>query len=309
MKTVSTRSSGGARDSAGIGYIIIPGGVDKNKFIDSCFRKGTISLLLENGGIIDNVLITKSALNEIVFPETFKTKGSLVVWINQPRKNQPIAIGCMSKVNEFVNFSKNKASLKRSTKNYISEVLVDAHRGVVFITSNSTVEGGGDIFIVSTNKNKSSKINIISSSEVNLTSPNFNVVNSNGFNIKIKNKEIDDEITEIKYEKAVGLSIIDEFGNSYYMNSDNIQFKPNKKFNIGVGNEPAMLSETFRKMFVDYTDTLSKFATECAKLQVGTAMGPSTIPTNTTNFSQIALDLNEIKDQFKDFQSGIHFTD
>ena len=55
-KYISTRSSSGVKDNVGVGFVAIPGGVNKKKFIDRCYRTGTISLLLENGGLIDDVI-------------------------------------------------------------------------------------------------------------------------------------------------------------------------------------------------------------------------------------------------------------
>ncbi len=308
-KYVSTRPVSGTKDSAGIGYVIIPRGVDKKKFIEQCFRTGTISLLLENGGVIDDVLITKSVINQIDFPESFNKKGSLLVWVNQPKKQRPIVIGSLSNANEFVNFSKNKSALRRATANFVSEVLVDAQNGSVIITSNSSVEGGGDIYIISTNKNKKSKLNIEVSGSINIKSPDFILTNSNKLSLIIKDKSIDEEITEITYEKGIGFSYSDEFGNKMTSDSDGINISPQSKFTIGFGDEPAMLSQTFRDIFEDLTDMISKLATTCSKIQVGTAMGTSTVPTNVLDLKQIAQDIADLKSKYPDFQSQINFTE
>lgn len=308
-KYTSNRPIGGIKDNAGIGYVIIPRDNDKKQYIEHCFRTGTVSIVLENGGVIDNVLITKNALNEIDFPVSYKAKGSQLIWINQPRKNQPIAIGCISKTNEFVNFNKNKSSLRRSTKNFVSELLVDAENGVVVITSNSSIEGGGDIYIISTNKNKTSKMVLRVSGEINIASTDFFIENSKQIKFTIKDKDVDDEVTELFYEKGKGFSYKDEFGNEHYMNSDNIQFKPNKKFNLGDGNEPMMLSDTFKSIFNDFTDALSKLASQCAIITCPDSMGGTGVPNNASQFTQISSDLNQLKEKYKNFQSQQSFLD
>lgn len=305
----STRPAPGIRDAAGTGYIIIPAGVDKRKFIDHCFRTGTISLLLENGGVIDNVLISKNALNEIEFPEKFNTKGSQLIWINQPRKLSPIVIGSLSKTNEFVNFNVNKSSLKRSTKNFVSEVLVDAQNGSIVITSNSSIEGGGDIYIISTNKKKNSKFKIQVSGSIEIETPDFITTASNKVSLIIKNKDEDDTITKIEYEKGVGLSYSDEFGNECSANSDGFNISPSSKFSIGEGSESIILGDTFKLIFEDLTDMMSKLAAACAKIQVGTSMGDSTIPKNALDLNQISSDMTNIKERYADFISQTSFTD
>jgi hypothetical protein len=308
-KYTSTRPVPGIKDNAGIGYIVIPSGVDKRKFIEKCFRTNTISLLLENGGVIDNVLITKSSLSEIEFPNKFNEKGSMLVWINQPRKQMPIIIGCLSKTNEFVNFNKNKGSLSKSTKDFISEVLVDAQNGSVIITSNSSVEGGGDIYIVSTNKKKTSKLKIKVSGNVDIETPDFTVTGSNKISLIIKDKSIDDSITEITYEKGVGFNYSDEFGNEMSVNSDGVNISPSSKFTIGEGNESIVLGDTFKGIFEELTDMVSNLAAACAKIQVGTSMGDSTVPKNAVELNQISDDITNLKSRYEDFQSQINFTE
>ena len=305
----STRPASGTKDTAGTGYVIIPAGTDKRKFINHCFRTGTISLLLENGGVIDDVLISKNALNEIDFPEKFNTKGSQLIWINQPRKLRPIVIGSLSKTNEFVNFSANKSSLKRATKNFVSEVLVDAQNGSIIITSNSSIEGGGDIYIVSTNKKKNSKFKIQVSGSIEVETPDFIATASNKISFVVKNKDEDDTVTKIEYEKGVGLSYSDEFGNECSANSGGFNISPSSKFSIGSGEESIMLGDSFKSIFDDLTDMISKLASTCAKIQVGTSMGPSTVPTNATDLTQISQDINDIKKKYPDFLSQISFTE
>lgn len=308
-KYTSTRPASGIKDAAGIGYITIPAGIDKRKFINHCFRTGTISLLLENGGVIDDVLISKSALNEIEFPEKFNKKGSLLIWINQPRKLRPIVIGSLSKTNEFVNFNANKSSLKRATKNFVSEVLVDAQNGSIVITSNSSIEGGGDIYIISTNKKKNSKFKIQVSGSIEVETPDFITTASNKISFVVKNKDEDDTITKIEYEKGVGLSYADEFGNECSANSGGFNISPSSKFSIGSGEESIMLGDSFKSIFDDLTDMISKLASTCAKIQVGTSMGPSTVPTNATDLTQISQDINDIKKKYPDFLSQTSFTE
>lgn len=308
-KFKSTRPVPGVRDAAGIGYVIIPAGVDKRKFTEHCFRTSTISLLLENGGVLDDVLISKAALSEIEFPEKFNEKGTLLIWINQPRKLRPIVIGSLSKTNEFVNFNVNKGSLKRANKNFVSEVLVDAQNGTIVITSNSSIEGGGDIYIISTNKKKDSKLKVQVSGTIEVETPDFKTTVSNRITLSIKNKEMDDLSTEIMYEKGIGLSYEDEFGNRCTANSDGINISPQSKLSIGSGSDPLILGSAFKEIFSDLTDLISKLASTCAKIQVGTSMGTSTVPTNTVDLTQISEDINSLKDKYPDFLSQISFTE
>lgn len=286
-KYVSTRGIGGIRDAAGTGYVVIPKDQDIKKFTEYCFRTGTVSLLLENGGVLNNVIISKAALNDIDFPVSFDTLGSQLIWINQPRKNQPIAIGSISKTNEFVNFNKNKSSLRRATNGFVSELLVDAEKGCVIINANSSSESGGDIYIISTNKNKNSKLNVVVSGTINVRSQEFNIESSKKFIFTIKDKNVDNKITELYYEKEKGFSYKDEFGNEAYLDDKNIQFIPKNTFNIGKGKEPIPLGDTLG----DFLDTFIKLVSAA---QVTTVMGPMPL----LNAAVIAQ-MSKIIDSFK----------
>lgn len=305
-KSVSNKSLGGRRDSAGIGYVIIPRDKDKKSYVQHCLRTGTISLILENGGIIDNVLITKSALNLIDFPEDYDSLGSMLVWINQPRKLQPIVIGLLSKADEFIDFNKETTGFKRANKNYVGNVLVDANKGVVIINSSSTTETNGDIYIFSYNKNKDSKLKVRVSGSVEVDSQYFNLTNSKKLTLTIKDEEIDKKVTSISYEKTKGFTYKDEFDNEMNFKEDLMEIKPNKSFHIGDGNEPMMLSETFKGIFEDFTDIMSDFSKAVAALTVTiTSPGnPSTVPVNVTSFIEITAKLKAIKLKYKNFQSG-----
>ncbi len=244
---VSTRPIGGKQDAAGIGFVMLPSGYDEEQYIEHCYRSGTVSILMENGGILIDVIIAKHALNEIDFPSSSSTLGSQVIWVSQPRRKRPIIIGHVNKSDEFVSYSKNKSSLRRATGGSVNEVIVDSKKGVVIINSNSSGQAGGDIYILATNKMKSAKFNIQVGGDINVLSTNFLIENSGKFYIKIKDLDIDKKITEISYEKTKGLSYKDEFGNEGYINKENIQFKPASKFNIGKGKEPLMLGNTTQK--------------------------------------------------------------
>lgn len=244
---VSTRPNG-VRDYCGIGNAIIPKDKDRDKYIEQCFRRGTVSIVLENGGVIDNVQISKSAIKDLDFPDTYKGLGSQVVWINKPRQNQPIIIGIFNKNNEFVNINEKKDSLRKSSSKGVNEVIVDSNNGIIVVNSSSFVESGGDIYIISTNKKKSSKMSIKVSGSIPIETTDFSVTSANKTSFIIKDATKDDKVTSIIYEKNIGFSYKDEFGNEIYLNKDNIQFKPiGGKFNIGEGTEPMILGSTFQE--------------------------------------------------------------
>ncbi len=313
-KYVSNRPLG-ARDSAGIGYLIIPSDQERKQYVEHCYRTGTVTIALENGGLINDVLITKSALNNIDFPDKFNELGTIFVWINQPRKNQPIIIGSLSKTNEFVSFNSDKSSLRRSSNGFVSEVIVDSKKGILIINSNSSKGEGGDIYVISTNRaeddNKKSKLVVRVSGNIDVSSRNFTLENSKKLLLRVKDLDDDDNVTEIGYEKSVGFSYKDEFGNEAILNSENIQFSPNSKFNIGDGKEPMVLGDTFKDILDDLTDIVSDLATASSQITVvASSFGaPTSVPANAASFVLAKTKLTTLKEKYKNFQSKKSFTD
>lgn len=308
---VSTRPISGSRDSAGVGYIIVPQDQDRDAYINKCLRTGSLTLLLENGGLIGDVLVSKTILNEIRFPKDSNSIGDQLVWVNQPRKNSLIAIGCISKNNEFVNFTKDQSSLRRASDNFVSEVIVDSEKGCLIINSNSSIDSGGDIYVVSFNKDKSSKLNVIISGSINVKSENFNIENSKKISLLIKDSDVDNKITEVSYEKGVGFLYKDEFENQIQINSEKVNIKPVSKFTVGEGKEPALLSETFRIILEDLTNIISEIAQNAAAITViPTAFEtPTSPPANAASFIDSKGKLEALKNKFKDFQSKSSFLD
>lgn len=306
--TLTTRSLG-HRHNAGIGYIYIPSDKDPIKFIEKCFRSGTVSIILENGGLVDNVLVSKSIFNELDFPKKSSELGSMVCWVNKPENNQPIVIASLFKSNELPNLSNGRGSLKKSSISGFAEVSVDAITGNITIISKGNTDKGGDINIINTNKSKSSKLNINVSGDININSNNFQLTNSKKIELIIKDKLVDNNVTSIYYEKTVGFGYIDEFGNQVYINKDNIQLFPNKILNIGSGAEPIPLANTLSDILEKLVDLCSNIADEVSTLKVSTAMGPSSIPINASKLSTISSSLSDLKNQFINFKSKISNTD
>lgn len=247
-KYVSTRPDG-YRDYCGIGNVIIPRDQDPVKYIASCYTKGTVSIVLENGGIIDNVVISKSVLRDIQFPDKndYTALGAQVVWLNLPRRNQPIVVGVYNKNNEFVDLTQTGDLFGKSSKNGTAKIFADSDKGVIIVTCSSSTENNGDIYIIATNKNKNSdngaKLNLQISGSVNINTPNFNINNTKGFNLTIQDKSVDNNATQIIYQKGKGLTIKDEFGNVIAVNDQNIQLMPQRVLNIGNGKSPVPLGD------------------------------------------------------------------
>lgn len=197
---------------------------------------------------MNDVIISTSALKDIQFPDNndYKKLGSQILWINKPRLNQPIVIGVFNKDNEFVDVTNYSDTLGRSSSNAVAQIMTDHSKGIIVINCSSTTESGGDIYVVSTNRSKTSKLTVHVSGEISIDTPSIKFVNEKIFSIRIQDSSTDEASTLISYEKGKGLTYKDEYGNEIYTNQDFVQIKPVGVLKIGEGKEPIPLGDTLK---------------------------------------------------------------
>lgn len=77
--------------------MIIPEGVDRNKYVDGCFRRNRLSIIDDaDGNIIHDCYVSKEVLANVEFPLEVGTKGVPVVWVAQPFQNVPMIVGTLT---------------------------------------------------------------------------------------------------------------------------------------------------------------------------------------------------------------------
>lgn len=208
-KTVSTKSIS-KRNSAGVGYITLPLDIDRNTYIRNCFKRGAISIVLEDGGVIDDVSILQEAFSKLIFPRTSSELGSTVFWVNIPKRNQPVVIGTLSKSNEFIGLTENEFSFRKDSEFGFVEVSGNGKNGDVNVMVNHN-QDRGKINIIASNKSSTAEVNVKVKGNVNVYSTNqLNLTAESELNMKIGSSQLD---TLIKYRKGEGFQYLDEFGN------------------------------------------------------------------------------------------------
>ena len=100
---ISKTSAPGKRNSAGVGYLMLPADIDRELWIKTCYKKGQVSLLNENERI-DNVLISKHIIKDLEFPLNYKKLGTKIVWVSTTKN--VIAIAIINKASEVIEISK-----------------------------------------------------------------------------------------------------------------------------------------------------------------------------------------------------------
>lgn len=75
----------------GVGYVVIPYGVERADFIKSCYQTETICIRTEGGDFFKNVPVSVDQMESIAFPsEVGAASGSVVVYAVVPKHNAPV---------------------------------------------------------------------------------------------------------------------------------------------------------------------------------------------------------------------------
>lgn len=299
-KKVSKRGVNvGRKYTAGIGYLIVPEGIDRDKYIINCFRNGTISFITENAERFDNVKVTKGILNDLEFPKSKNKPGSQILFNFIPIYNIPVVIGLFTKSGEVNLMSENSFDLTKRTESSIVSVVGNAKDGTLNINVDSFQDDkGGEFFVNVSNKSKKAKLKVAVNGNIELESTDETLLTSaKKIRFYVINPKDKTKSTEIIYEKEKGLTYKDEFENKITIDGTNIRLEPKKgnKFNIGDGKEPLILGTTFVNM-------LNEILTQIQAITVPTPVGPSGIPNNASVFAKIQTQLETLK-------SKISFTD
>ena len=161
MEGITRERSSNSAYPIGSGYIVIPSDVDRDIYIETCYRKERVAVQLDDGGsVLKNCFIDKSKIQEIIFPQTNKELGSCVIFVYDRYKSMPIVIGIISKKGDLQLLQEN--SFKKSVRSDTGSVSVEgkAKDGNLFINVESDFENSGNIFINLKSKNNTSKFNV-----------------------------------------------------------------------------------------------------------------------------------------------------
>jgi len=267
-RTISKRPIPGRRLSGGVGYLIIPEDIDRDVYISNSIRIGAVSFLTENGERFDNIKIAKSVFNDLVFPEKPGQLGSFILWMLIPKRKIPVIIGILNNADEMINLSEGQFILEKTTKDAHVEISGDGKNGRLFINvenliKRTTKDDGGELIINVKNQKGTGKVKFIVDGEIDIDVGNT-IKMSTGKKLLIRiadpvadilAEDEEDKITEISYERGVGLIYKDEFGNEIIANEENIKLTANENINIianeiinlGTGKEALALGDTLKK--------------------------------------------------------------
>jgi hypothetical protein len=112
--------------SSGVGFVIIPPGIDKTEFIKDCFVSNTISIAGADFSQIHNVPVDKTVMQQIKFPDRVGEMGTAVVFLNLPKHNLPIVVACLKNQKDIFTTHENKIRHSKSSDSKIVDMDMDA---------------------------------------------------------------------------------------------------------------------------------------------------------------------------------------
>lgn len=277
--TVGSKGVNNLRQS-GYSYVSIPKDVERDEYIQSCFKSGII-LIRNESGFTSKALCSEEDLMNIKWPEKSDGIGSPLIWLKLSTHDFPVVMKVIK--------NKEKLNRLRYEGQKVEYVNFD---GVDIINEMNAALGRLNLIISSSNKNTS--LNIISKGE-NQSSVN---IESRG-TINLKNTDFFRLLTQTGFElKKTNDGFIDE---------SLLGFDQKNLFriwgNVNGEHEPAVLGLKLKAVLESFIDEVDEFADSVSKLTVNTPVGPSSVPINSFKFVNVREALSSIKNNLDDFLS------
>lgn len=268
------------RKSAGVAYVIIPQGVDRDEYVRFAVASNTVCLLSTKGDYIRNVAVASpysgnrdGIMSTMEFPPNSNQMGSMVVYVTLPDTSMPVVVGAIQQ--------KGQAG-----------VLTEEEQTVV--TRVSYKEDGSKVYFRIDGKGKSGDLRMSASNKVSLLSENEFEVNTSILNLYAET---------VNYEfKNWNVYVIDnkleEIKGKWSMICENI--------NLGEedAKEAAVLGDTLKSVMSELIDELRDATIE---LSSHTHQGiiPTTPPLTVAKITPIIGQIAATKAKFSTFLSKL----
>lgn len=293
-----------------IGYIAIPAEVDRDTYIQSCFRRNKVSVYIEGGCFINDIYITNEALQNISFPEEIQQKGTQVVINTIGWNGCPIIIGTLPTTDESPTWEEDIYRFRKVIENVSMWIEVNPKQKRLNISVNSDEPTE---LVVENKGCEESKVSIVSSGEVEIKTDKktvlkgFDTIEQEIVDAEVEAKEEGKEKRVIIFDKDK-LEIkrkIDDKIDSITLNDDNLLINWNNQSIITKWSDDGLLMQQEDGALIQITSagisilkggsslkkTLDNLLTALTAHTHTTGVGPSGPPINIADFQQIQTDL------------------
>lgn len=252
-------------NKSGMGYVYLPIDRDPKAYYKYCQATSTICLMLQNGGVIENVVCSTIIFNELEFPEQSDRLGSQVFWVRNSDSGLPVVVAILNKVNQSSVFSVKKKGIDNRDSGGVANLTLDKGDYSTLLSAMSLKKGGGNVTLISRNQSNTSKFHILSSGEIKLTTKKTEIINKDKLTLIVKDALKQDSKTTIIIERGKGISIEDEFGNKVVFSKDGIVINDGK-------NNGLMNVDVFKRAF-NQQETNTDIFKQAAIVAISTLSG------------------------------------
>ena len=243
----------------GLAYIVIPFGVDRNDFVQSCYRKERVHIAVERGSIVKNCYIDSSVLQRIKFPDDSTKLGSQVVFVMEKFRKVPFVIATVTRNIERVISDEETINIQRSL-NGGNLSIVGKGDGTLLINLESS--DYSKLIIHTTGEN--SVIDVNSDGLITLNAKDDVTINSS--KTIVKNFLNDQGLVEKSLTlDDTGLKYQDDKGNKFFIDYDSNKIIHNE------GSQPIPLGTELK----DQLDKLNKKFNKFLDTYINTPVVPS----------------------------------
>jgi len=230
---------------AGIGYIAIPDDIDRDKYVEDCYRTNSVTIF---GGIhygfFHNVFVDVDSMQKIKFPKDNKSFGSPVMWVNVPVFNKPAIIAVFKYSDDY------EALEEQSTHNLLerngrhitvskraNDATIDIH-----IRGDSEMPGTLNLNII--NDNKTCELNVYVTGKTTVSSTEQLTLRSDKkLELIVVDKNSEKKL-DLTYEDGVGLIYKDEFENELIISENGVKFLTYKNIDIVSGENTISMDDS-----------------------------------------------------------------
>lgn len=287
----------------GVGYVYIPVGIDRDEFVQTCYRKSRISIMSDQGGgVINECYITQEVLNNVVFPDFNGLTGTPIVFVTDDFNTKPIIVGTLREPDNFNVREDGEIVHEVSYGNTIISISGSAKEGNLGISVSG--ETPNRIFISCVGGGES-KIDIEADNAVSIKA-NSKVDVTAYEELSVKMKDVDSEIISELFADKDSLQLRRD-KNIITLDKDNVHIETDKEVNVNGGKEPVALAETTIKKL----DTLMKYIMTIKNaLSNATTNTIAPLDNGATYKAQIATMIASISSiKFDDIKAEDLFTD
>jgi hypothetical protein len=274
MKGIGMTGLEGFKYSVGIGYVMLPSDLDRDKYIADCYKNSYISIGLDDGGFLNRVPVSPEVLNFIEFPAETNQMGTPVVYVTDDLYQQPYIVSRFMRKDELGDNKESAFKFRRKVDDSYVEVSGSVQQRTLNLFLD-TGDADGSINVKLFSKNKNSKlsfdvqgdVDVVSSGQVSTTTHSKAIIET------IDNKSDD----SARFEQS---------------STENKLF--NKKIIINDGQDPLVLGNELKEFLGNFIDRVSE-------ITVVTALGTQPI----INKAQVLL----LKENLNKILSTVAFID